>query len=128
MDLLLSEAPPIPSHALIALFAIVLGGAQFLMAKGTMAHRWLGRIWVSAMFYVAISSFFIRELKVWGDFSPIHLLSIWTLFSLGYAIYLARTKRIKQHQRWMTSLYGLALIVTGAFTLVPGRVMHAVLF
>ena len=81
MDLLLSEARPIPSHALIALFAIVLGGAQFLMGKGTMAHRWLGRIWVSAMLYVAISSFFIHELKVWGDFSPIHLLSIWTLFS-----------------------------------------------
>ena len=93
-----------------------------------MAHRWLGRIWVSAMLYVAISSFFISELKVWGDFSPIHLLSIWTLFSLGYAIHLVRTKRIKQHQRWMTSLYGLALIVTGAFTLVPGRVMHGVLF
>ena len=65
MDLLLSEAQPIPSHALIALFAIVLGGAQFLMTKGTMAHRWLGRIWVSAMLYVAISSFFIHELKVW---------------------------------------------------------------
>ena len=128
MDLLLSEAQPIPSHALIALFAIVLGGAQFLMTKGTMAHRWLGRIWVSAMLYVAISSFFIHELQVWGDFSPIHLLSIWTLFSLGYAIHLVRTKRIKQHQRWMTSLYGLALIVTGAFTLVPGRVMHAALF
>ena len=28
MELLLSEAQPIPSHAIIALFAIVLGGAK----------------------------------------------------------------------------------------------------
>ena len=81
VELLLSEARPIPSHALIALFAIVLGGAQFLMTRGNNGSSLVGRIWVSAMFYVAISSFFIHELKVWGDFSPIHLLSIWTLFS-----------------------------------------------
>ena len=128
MDLLFLEARPIPSHALMALLAVVIGGVQLMSAKGTRQHKMLGYIWVSLMMYVSISSFFISEIRLWGAYSPIHLLSIWTLFSLGCAIYLARTKRIKQHQRWMTSLYGLALIVTGAFTLVPGRVMHAVLF
>ena len=60
-----------------------------------------------------------------GAFSPIHLLSIWTLFSLVMA---ARQGNIRLHKIWMLLLYILALKVTGVFTLLPGRVMHGVLF
>jgi uncharacterized membrane protein len=35
---------------------------------------------------------------------------------------------IRQHRIWMVLLYILALLVTGLFTLWPGRVMHGVLF
>lgn len=35
---------------------------------------------------------------------------------------------IKAHEKTMKSLYFLALIITGGFTLLPGRVMHTVLF
>jgi uncharacterized membrane protein len=80
------------------------------------------------MTYVALSSLFIHDIKLWGLFSPIHVLSLWTLFSLAYATHLARRGRIKQHRSWMIALYGLALIVTGVFTLWPGRVMHDLLF
>ena len=71
------------------------------------------------MTYVAISSFFISELKLCGAFSPIHLLSIWTLFSLVMAVYHARQGNIRQHKIWMVLLYILALLVTGVFTLWP---------
>ena len=57
-----------------------------------------------------------------------HLLSIWTLFLLVMAVYLARHDNIRQHKIWMVLLYILALLVTGVFTLWPGRVMHGVLF
>ena len=128
MELLLSQVMPIPSHALAAMAAVVLGGAQLASAKGTARHRALGWAWVGLMTYVAISSFFISELKLRGAFSAIHLLSIWTLFSLVMAVYHARQGNIRQHKIWMMLLYILALLVTGVFTLWPGRVMHGVLF
>lgn len=128
MDLLLSQVSPIPSHALVALLAVLVGGSQLASAKGTRRHRVLGWSWVSLMVYVACSSFLISEIRFWGAFSPIHLLSVWTLFSLSMAIYFAPKGNIVQHKIWMLSLYVLALLVTGVLTLWPGRVMHGVLF
>ena len=126
--MLFQEAAPIPSHALLALLAILLGGLQLSRVKGTPQHRILGWIWVALMAYVATSSFLISEIKMWGAYSPIHLLSAWTLISLVMAIFHARRGNIRQHKIWMVLLYVLALLVTGLFTLWPGRVMHAVLF
>lgn len=80
------------------------------------------------MSYVAASSFFFSSLRLWGPFSPIHLLSIWTPFSLVMAVYHARHGNIRQHKIWMVLLYILALLVTGVCILWPGRVMHGVLF
>ena len=126
--MLFQEAAPIPSHALLALLAILLGGLQLSRVKGTPQHRILGWIWVALMAYVATSSFLISEIKMWGAYSPIHLLSAWTLISLVIATYHARRGNIRQHKIWMVLLYVLALLVTGLFTLWPGRVIHAVLF
>ena len=128
MELLFQESAPIPTHAMAAMAAVILGGLQLASAKGTIQHRVLGWSWVLLMTYVSVSSFFISSLRLWGAFSPIHLLSVWTLFSLGMAIYHARKGNIRQHKIWMVLLYVLALLVTGVFTLWPGRVMHAVLF
>tara|TARA_Y100000385_G_scaffold52545_1_gene49722 strand:+ start:2026 stop:2418 length:393 start_codon:yes stop_codon:yes gene_type:complete len=128
MEILFQSADPIPSHALVALLAVILGGLQLSRAKGTAQHRLLGWIWVALMTYVAASSFFISEIKLWGDFSPIHLLSGWTLISLVVATYHARRGNIRQHKIWMVLLYALALLLTGLFTLWPGRVMHGILF
>ena len=128
MELLFQESAPIPTHAMAAMAAVFLGGLQLASAKGTTQHRVLGWSWVLLMTYVSVSSFFISSLRLWGAFSPIHLLSVWTLFSLGMAIYHAREGNIRQHKIWMVLLYVLALLVTGVFTLWPGRVMHAVLF
>lgn len=128
MEILFQSVAPIPSHALVALLAVLLGGLQLSRAKGTAQHRLLGWIWVALMAYVAASSFLISEIKLWGAFSPIHLLSVWTLISLVMAIFHVRRGNIRQHKIWMMLLYVLALLVTGLFTLWPGRVMHAVLF
>ena len=126
MDILLNEPQPIPLHALAAMVAIILGGIQLAMKKGGALHRLLGRLWVGLMAVVAGSSFFIHEINLWGLYSPIHVLSLWTLFSLGLAIYFVRVGKIKRHQQVMIALYGFALILTGFFTLLPGRVMHQV--
>jgi uncharacterized membrane protein len=81
-----------------------------------------------SMVVVALSSFFIHEIRVIGNFSPIHLLSIITLIWLVFGVQAARKKRIKRHQIIMNSIYFFALIVTGFFTLLPGRLMHEILF
>ena len=64
----------------------------------------LGWIWVGLMAHVAGSSFLISELRLWGAFSPIHLLSIWALFSLVMAVHHARRGNIGQHKIWMVLL------------------------
>ena len=77
------------------------GGAQLATSKGTVRHRVFGLDLGRLMAYVAVSSFFISELRLWGAFSPIHLLSVWTLFSLVIAVYHARRGNIRQHKIWM---------------------------
>ena len=128
MELLFLEAKPIPSHAITALVAVIIGAIQLISAKGTRQHQVLGYLWVSMMMYVSISSFFISEIQLWGAFSPIQLLSVWTVITLCTGIYFARTGNIKAHQLNMQLLYGLALILTGLFTLLPNRVMGQMLF
>ncbi|MDA9994330.1 DUF2306 domain-containing protein [Burkholderiales bacterium] len=128
MDILLSQSQPIPLHALAAIVAILLGAIQLLSRKGTLIHKALGWVWVLLMLVVSVSSLFIHEINMWGKYSPIHILSLWTIFCLLLAIYFVRIGNIKRHKQTMTVLYLLALILTGLFTLLPGRVMHVVIF
>ena len=127
MTLLFNETHPIPVHAIMAIIAVILGGIQLSMKKGGTIHKLLGRIWVGIMMFVAISSFFIHEIKLWGAYSPIHLLSLWTIFILGVGVYYARVGNIKRHKQVMIATYFFALILTGFFTLYPGRIMHQIL-
>ena len=128
LSILNASASPIPAHAYAAFFAVLLGGVQLSMPKGTNIHKYLGYSWVVLMLWVSISSFWIQTIRVIGPFSPIHFLSIFTIWSVFEAIRSARNGNIKRHKRMMQLLYILALIVTGLFTLLPGRTMNAVLF
>jgi len=127
MTLLFNETHPIPIHAIMAMIAIILGGIQLSMKKGGTIHKLLGRIWIGLMMFVAITSFFIHEIKLWGVYSPIHLLSFLTIFTLGVGIYFVRVGNVKRHKQLMIATYFFALIVAGFFTLYPGRVMHQIL-
>ena len=128
MSILFAQAQPIPLHAVAAMAAIILGGVQFYMKKGGILHKLIGRTWIGLMVVVSVSSFFIHKIELWGAYSPIHLLSVWTIFSLGLAIYYVRVGNIKRHKQVMIALYGFALLLTGLFTLMPGRVMHQIVF
>jgi uncharacterized membrane protein len=125
---LLDAAPAIPLHAFAAMAAFVLGVVQFAAPKGTVPHRAIGAIWVALMAVVAISSFWIHQLRLVGPWSPIHLLSIFTLVMLPLAVWRAHTHQVAAHRRIMIYLFSGALVVAGLFTLVPGRIMHAVVF
>jgi uncharacterized membrane protein len=58
----------------------------------------------------------------------IHLLSVFTPVMLVVAVVAARAHRVRTHKITMISIYAGALILAGLFTLVPGRLMHQVLF
>ncbi|QOZ53143.1 DUF2306 domain-containing protein [Bradyrhizobium sp. CCBAU 53338] len=125
---LLDAAPAIPLHAFAAMAAFVLGIVQFAAPKGTLPHRTIGWIWVALMALVAVSSFWIHQIRLVGPFSPIHLLSIFTLVMLPLAVWRAHTHRVVAHRWSMIFIFTGALVVAGLFTLLPGRIMHSVFF
>ena len=128
LDPLLSAAPAVKVHAAAAMAAFVLGLVQLLGPKGTLPHRLLGWVWAALMTVVAASALFIHEIRSFGPFSPIHLLSLYVLATLPPAILAARRGNVAAHKRAMIGMFAGALIVAGALTFLPGRVMHAVVF
>jgi len=111
-----------------ALGAFALGGLQLAAPKGTIPHRTIGWIWAGLMMAVVVSSFFIHTIRLWGPFSPIHLLSIFTLVTLPIAVLHAHRHNVIGHRRSMIAMFTGALVIAGLFTFAPGRIMHAVLF
>jgi uncharacterized membrane protein len=125
---LLNAAPAIPFHALAAMSAFVLGVVQFAAPKGTLPHRTIGWIWVGLMMSVAASSFWIHQIRLIGPWSPIHLLSIFTLLVVPLGVWRAHRHEIADHSRIMILTFSGALVIAGLFTLLPGRIMHTVVF
>jgi len=128
LEPLLAAEQPVPIHAFAAMAAFALGLVQLVGPMGTLPHRTIGWIWVFLMATIAVSSFWIHDIRFWGPWSPIHLLSILTLVMLPIGVLHARMHRVPGHKRTMISLFVGALVVAGAFTFVPGRVMHEVVF
>lgn len=130
LDLLVTLAPFVAAplliqfHAGAALFALLAGCAVMLGRKGTRAHRRAGWVFATAMAAVAVSSLFITRN---GSYSAIHLLTILTLITLPSGLLAARHGRIRKHRSAMISLF-VGLAVAGAFTLLPGRLMHRIAF
>ena len=125
---LLDAGPVVALHAAAAAAALALGIVQLAGRKGTRGHRALGWLWIALMAFIAGGSFFIHTIRQFGPFSWIHLLSIMTLVFLVIGILHARAGRIEAHRWTMISLFFGALVIAGLFTLVPGRIMHHVVF
>jgi uncharacterized membrane protein len=125
---LVSAPAIIQFHAAFAFAAIGLGVVQFLAPKGTLPHRAIGWTWAALMILIAGTSFFIHTIRTWGPWSPIHLLSLFTLAVVPLAVMRARRHDIPRHRQAMIWIFTLALVVTGFFTLAPGRIMNKVVF
>lgn len=125
---LLSAPPPIPWHAFAALAALAVGGAQLALPKGTTRHCVMGYLWAALMLVIAVSSFWIQQIQLIGPFSPIHVLSILVVVTVPLAVWHAHTHKVAAHRGVMIKLYLFALVGAGIFTLLPGRIMHAVVF
>jgi uncharacterized membrane protein len=124
---LLNASPVIQAHAVFALAAIALGAAQLAAPKGTLPHRSMGWVWATLMILVAGTSLFIHTIRMWGPWSPIHLLSLFTLAIVPLGVLCAGRHEVDRHRNIMIWTYGLALIAAGLFTLAPGRIRLAVI-
>ena len=133
----LLEAPlVIQIHAFGAMAAFLLGVVQIAAPKGTLPHKTLGAVWIAIMLVVAVSSIFVRPslkpgLPIAEWFSPIHIFTLLTFYSVGQGTYLLMRggPALKFHSRPFIGLFIGGLIVAGvlAFAL-PGRIMHKVVF
>ena len=118
---------PAAIHLAAVVPAVAIGVAQLFMTKGTRLHKAMGWIWVLVMLVAVISSFWIMEIRKGSGWSVIHLLSAWTLISLGLAIWYIRRGNVRAHKGYMVgTMMGLAGAGLGA--LAPGRFLSIALF
>jgi uncharacterized membrane protein len=119
-------------HVATVFPAFLLGTWQiFVSRKGAPLHRAVGAIYLTLMTVTAITTLFIHQLMPKSPFfglSPLHLLIPLTLFGVFGALHGARTHNIREHKTAMISLYIGAILIAGSLTLLPGRIMHAVVF
>lgn len=115
-------------HIVAALISIGLGAFVVLRKRRDRIHKVGGYIWAISMATVAVSSFWIRNFAMIGPFSPIHLLSVLTLWSLWAGIRHAVAGRIRAHRTVFRNLYRYGLLVAGTFNFMPGRRMNQSVF
>lgn len=121
----LTVSTPVLIHMSAAFSALALGGVMLVRRKGTLSHKALGRAWAALMLTVAISSLWVPSFL---HFTWIHLFTLLTLVTLPWVIYKIRTGDVEGHARSMRGLFVGGLVIAGAFTLVPGRLLGNLLW
>jgi uncharacterized membrane protein len=125
--------PVIAVHLSAALLAVVTGPVALWARRGSTpvsqgtqrprVHRAFGYAWVTLMIVTAVSALFIRDFQLpnLNGFTPIHLLIPVTIASLVGAFVALARRDISKHKKLMQRLYISACLITGLFTLLPGR-------
>ena len=129
---LLAAPFAIKLHVFTVVPAFFLGTWMiFFSRKGARLHRRIGYVYLSLMTVTAVTALFIHQIPaidiVFG-FGPIHIFSLVTLSGVVGALRGAWTHNIKLHKRSMLGVYIGGLLIAGSFALLPGRLMHRVLF
>ncbi len=110
-------------HLGFAVLGFLVGTAVMLARRGTVLHRWCGRVFAGAAMLTALSSFFIHEINQWGPWSWIHLLSVYVVVSTVIGVRAIRLGNVKLHMQTMIPIYLGGFVVAGAFALMPGRLV-----
>jgi uncharacterized membrane protein len=142
---LFSAPAAVQIHTYVALGAVVLGVVQVIGPKGTIPHRILGLTFGVLVALMIVTAFINHDILSLGPFSPeiccrdllcsrgsfkcasIHILSVFVLLLLPFAILQAHLHNVVRHRQAMLILMAILVLGTG-FTLLPARVMHAIFF
>jgi uncharacterized membrane protein len=121
----LADAPRhVLAHLAVAVLAVVLGTTVLLRRKGDRTHKSVGWAWVCLMLAAALTSLFIQARD---RFSVIHVFSVVVLVMVPLAVLHIRRKRVRAHRYTMISVFA-GLIIAGAFTLLPYRMLGELVF
>lgn len=118
-------------HLATILPAFVLGTLSFILKKGTVTHKIIGRIYMILMFLTAIITLFMPSFigpQLFNHFGWIHLFSFLTIYTVPTAYIAIKKGDVRRHKLKMIGLYVGAMLIAGAFTFVPGRYMHTLFF
>ncbi|MDE0877750.1 MAG: hypothetical protein OSB00_03650 [Sphingomonas bacterium] len=114
-------------HLATIAVALALTPVMLLRRRGDSRHRLLGTVWVGAMLATAVISLGIR-LTNNGNFSIIHILSIWTLVQVPILWWTARKHQVVRHRRAVRGMVTGALLIAGFFTFPFDRLLGRWLF
>lgn len=111
--------------------AFLIGSYLLANRKGTPRHRLLGKVYMLLMLTTAIITLFMKAEvgpALLGHFGFIHLFSVLALYSVTAAYSAARQGNIVAHKANMIGLYVGGILIAGAFTFAPGRLLHSWFF
>ena len=112
------------SHVVAALFVLAIGPVQIFRPRRDRIHRTMGYLWVAAMYYVCVSSFWIVSE---GHFTWLHGLSAFTIVTVTLGLISAIRRNIPSHRGNMVGSYvGIAVAFVFAAA-VPGRAIPQLL-
>ena len=123
-----SDVPAVVwGHIATILVALALTPLMLLRRRGDRLHRRLGYVWAGAMALTALLTFGIRGIND-GAFSPIHVLSAFTLLMVPQIVIAARRHQHARHRTVVRFMVAGALLIAGFFTFPQGRLMGHWLF
>ncbi len=114
-------------HLATIMLALALTPVMLLRRKGDTRHRALGYVWVAAMIGTALISFAIRNSNS-GQFSLIHIISVFTLIQVPLIVIRARQHDMVRHRRAVRGMVIGALLIAGFFTFPFDRLLGHWLF
>lgn len=115
------------AHLATIIPAAFIGAYLLLRQKGTPGHRLLGKIYMLLMMTTAVITLFITAEvgpTLLNHFGFIHLFSLLVIYSVPAAYFAVRGHNIQKHKFNMLGVYLGAVLIAGAFTFSPGRLMH----
>lgn len=128
LELISREPLAVQIHLATVIPAFFLGTwLVFFSTKGSRLHRALGAVYMALMTITAIAAIFVKSLRP-GHFSWIHLFVPITLFGVASAIWRIRQGDVKGHRAAMLGVYFGGLVIAGALTFYPGRLMYRLFF
>lgn len=111
--------------------AFFIGSYLLINPKGTPIHKLLGKAYMILMILTAFITLFMPAqvgATLLNHFGFIHLFSLLTFVTVIGAYRSILKGNIQAHRVNMLGLYIGGIIIAGAFTFVPGRLLHTWLF
>lgn len=122
-----SQPLSVQLHVMSVTVAFLSGLVIFLLPKGTGLHRLVGWSFVFAMIGAAATSVMMMS-DLGTGINFLHVFTVVTVVSLTLGLYAIRRGDVRNHAGNMVGLFIGGLLIAGAFSFLPGRLMWRMLF